>query len=298
VEAWSEALAVLYRRAPSRRRARLVAEARAEAERGLLDLSGLWIARKAGRVVAALPTQRLGARIAALWPPEVALRWGRAPLAAALVTAALANLRAEGVRVVQALINEASSPRAGLDLVQGGMPRVTELVFLTRATAPVLDVPATCPPLRWMGFGPHCEADFRAVLEQTYEGSLDMPELFGTRTLDDLLTAHRLSGRFRADRWQLGRVPGEPRSAALLLLHEVPDRSTWEIAYLGLTPSARHRGLGLAALAHALELVRPDTSRVELAVDARNVPACHLYRNAGFLPYDRRAVHLAVFASA
>jgi hypothetical protein len=35
---------------------------------------------------------------------------------------------------------------------------------------------------------------------------------------------------------------------------------------------------------------------MELAVDARNVPAERLYRNAGFTAFDRRAVHVAVLS--
>jgi ribosomal protein S18 acetylase RimI-like enzyme len=35
--------------------------------------------------------------------------------------------------------------------------------------------------------------------------------------------------------------------------------------------------------------------RVMLCVDERNRPACELYRAAGFQPYDRRIVLLAVW---
>src|SRR5690348_13385932 len=106
-----------------------------------------------------------------------------------------------------------------------------------------------------------------------------MPELEGLRSLDDVLASHRAGGRFVADRWQVGRVRGEPGSAAVLLLSGVPDRDAWEVAYLGLTPPARGRGLGRAVLAHAAALARPHAARLELAVDVRNLPAHHLYRN-------------------
>ena len=66
---------------------------------------------------------------------------------------------------------------------------------------------------------------------------------------------------------------GEPEAAAVLLLSEIPDRDAWEVAYLGLTPAARGRGLGRAVLAHALDLARPHVPRLELAVDVRNHPA-------------------------
>jgi ribosomal protein S18 acetylase RimI-like enzyme len=132
-------------------------------------------------------------------------------------------------------------------------------------------------------------------LQATYTSSLDMPELEGVRSIDDIIEGHRSTGRFVPDRWRLGQVPGEPDTAVVLLLSEVPDRDVWEVVYLGLTVSARGRGLGLAAIAHALDLARPHVSRLELAVDIRNLPASRLYESAGFVSFDRRSVHLVVF---
>ena len=120
-----------------------------------------------------------------------------------------------------------------------------------------------------------------------------MPELEGVRSLDDIIEGHRATGRFVPDRWRLGQVPGEPGHAVVLLLSDIPDRDVWEVVYLGLTPPARGRGLGRAAIQHALDLARPHASRLELAVDIRNRPATRLYESVGFVPFDRRSVHLA-----
>jgi ribosomal protein S18 acetylase RimI-like enzyme len=287
------ALEVLYRRVPGGLRPRLIAHALGEAERGLIDLSGLWIALRRGRIVGALLTQPLAGRAAAVWAPEVDATWWRAATAVALVRAALADLKNRGFIIAQALMDE-SAPRYGaLDLTQGGMPQVTELVYLERSTRLPLQVRPGVPALDWEGFGPATEADFRAVLQATYCGSLDMPELEGIRSLDDILASHRAGGRFVASRWQVGHVRSEPASAAVLLLSQIPDRDAWEVAYLGLTPSARGRGLGRAVLAHALAMAAEHVPRLELAVDIRNHPATRLYRVADFLPFDQRAVHLA-----
>ena len=121
-----------------------------------------------------------------------------------------------------------------------------------------------------------------------------MPELEGTRGLEDILAGHQAAGLFVPERWRLGRLPGEPEAAAVLLLTEVPGRDAWEVIYLGLTPAARGRGLGRAVIRHALELARGHAPILELAVDLRNTPAVRLYRATGFIPRDRRAVHLAV----
>jgi ribosomal protein S18 acetylase RimI-like enzyme len=278
---------------PSGLRPRLIAEALGEAERGLIDLSGLWIARRRGRIMGALLTQPLAGRAAAVWAPEVDATWGRSATAVALVRAALEDLRSRGFLIAQALLDESAPRHGAADLAGGGMPQVTELIYLERPTSAPIYIRPGVPPLLWQGFGIATEAEFRNVLQATYQGSLDMPELEGIRSLDDILASHRAGGRFSAGRWQVGRVGGEPTTAAVLLLSELPDRDAWEVAYLGLTPSARGRGLGRAVLAHALEMAAPHVPRIELAVDVRNHPATRLYCMAGFAPFDQRAVHLA-----
>ena len=297
-----EALDLLYRRASEDLRASLVAEALAASCRGELELGGLWAARRRGRIVGALLTQPLAGRAAGVWPPEVSGAWGRHSLAAGLVRAAAEGLRARGVRLLQALLDPALPRSAGAALAAGGLPRITELVYLTRPTAPPLGLPPGAPRLSWSGFEAVQEPHFRATLAATYEGTFDMPELAGVRSLDDVLDGHRASGRFDPGRWRLGRLSasdgGAPEPVAILLIADQPERPSWEVTYLGLVPSARGRGLGRAALAHALELAAPCQERLDLAVDVRNAPAVRLYQAAGFRPYARRAVHLAILGGA
>jgi mycothiol synthase len=292
----AEALEVLYRRVPELLRPRLIADALAEAETGRIDLAGLWVARRRGRVVGALLTQPLAGRAAAVWAPEVAVSWGRSALATSLIRNALDDLRDRGFRIAQALV-DASAPRsATVELTRGGLPKITVLTYLHRETTrPIgLAFPNLKPVFEWRAYNSETETDFRRVLQETYIGSLDMPELEGIRSLDDVIASHQAAGRFDPSRWRVGHLPGEPEAAGVLLLSEVPDRPAWEVAYLGLTLPARGRGLGRSALAYALDLARPHVPRLELAVDDRNYPARHLYDNAGFLPFDRRTVHLAI----
>jgi mycothiol synthase len=284
---------VLYRRAPAKQRPSLVAVLMEEAGAGLIDLSGLWIARQRGRIVATMLTQALSGRAAALWAPEVEPSWGRAALATTLIRAALEDYRARGFRVAQALVDRSSPRQGAADLTRAGLPRVTDLVYLGRATALPLPVAPTVPRLAWTSLAAVPEARFAEVLRATYVGSLDMPELESLRALEDVLESHRAGGSFDPGLWYLGRLTAEPEAAALVLLSAPPDRDAWEVAYLGLTPSARGRGLGRAALAYALGRARPHTPRLELAVDVRNHPAGRLYRATGFVPYDRRAIHVA-----
>ncbi len=289
-----EALGVLYRRVPESLRGRLVDDALAEVAAGTVDLSGLWIARRRnGQMIGAILTQGLAGRAAALWAPEIDTIWGRRALAHALVRAALDDLRARGFVLVQALLDESAPPEAAEDLKAGGMPHITDLVYLEGDTQTPLPLSWELPVIEWLPFEVATEREFRQVLQKTYIDSLDMPELEGMRSLDDVLASHKASGRFVSERWRVGRVLGTPEAGAVLLLSEIPERDAWEVAYLGITPAARGRGLGRAVLAHALDLARPHVARIELAVDIRNLPAHNLYRSAGMRPFDRRAVHIA-----
>ena len=309
-EALREALEVLYHRVPEALRYRLVMEVLEETRRGELDLSGLWIVGKpAGRIVGTLLTQHLAGRAAAVWAPEVRATWFRAGLAASLVRVALGDLKARDFQLAQAVLDESATKQAAQDLTRGGMPRVTELLYLERET--VIPLPADeaksarrnhtgshsprCV-FNWRAFEPGLESEFRSVMRATYRGSLDMPELEGTRSLDDVITGYRAAGRFKPERWRLGNVPGNPEAAAVLLLAQAPGRDAWEVVYLGLTPEARGQGLGYAVLQHALDLAQGQASRLELAVDCRNKPATRLYHSAGFTIRDRRAVHLAILS--
>jgi len=240
-------------------------------------------------------TQALGGLAAALWPPEFAHRWWFGSLGPVLVRSALDHYRAEGYRLAQALVDLVAPRHARTDLNQGGLPYVTDLVYLDRPTILPLSVPDSCPRFQWRAYGSEVAETFAQVLQQTYVGSLDMPELAGLRPPETVLAAHRASGRFDPLRWQLGWLTDQPEASAVVLLTDGPEDDVWEVAYLGLSPPARGRGLGRVALARALELARPEVNRLQLAVDVRNKPADRLYRRAGFRPFDRRAAHVAVF---
>ena len=231
-----EALTLLYRRVDRRLRDRAVADALAEAEGGLIDLSGLWVAHRRGRLIGTLLTQALAGRAAAVWAPEVVEGWGRSGTAKRLLSSALDHLRAEGLQIAQALLDETAPLRAATDLSRGGLPRITTLDYLERDTSAPIEGPIPRVEFAWRPFAPETEAEFRDVLQATYAGSLDMPELEGVRSLDDVIAGHRAAGRFDPARWLVGQTPGEPDASAVVLLSEIPDRDAWEVAYLGLTP--------------------------------------------------------------
>jgi ribosomal protein S18 acetylase RimI-like enzyme len=120
-----------------------------------------------------------------------------------------------------------------------------------------------------------------AILDASYEQTLDCPGLRGLRRTEDILTGHMATGLFDAPLWTLLYVDDEPAGA--LLLNPAAQGRSVELVYLGLAPIARRRGLGTALLRHGLHLLRPRREKtLMLAVDDNNTPALRLYHAEGF----------------
>ena len=168
-------------------------------------------------------------------------------------------------------------------LCRHGFRLVTQLHQLTHDLTDVPPLPEM--PLRLLPMTPAREADFAQVLARTYTGTLDCPELNGVRTIAEILDGHRAQGRFDPEMWWLA-CDGETPIGVVMLV-ELADAVTWELAYVGIVPEARRHGYGRALMVHALHaLSRRAATAMTLSVDARNVPARALYNRLGFVEID------------
>src|SRR5205085_3028371 len=105
------------------------------------------------------------------------------------------------------------------------------------------------------------------------------------------LAGHRGQGTFHPDFWWLAYDGAKP--VGMLLLSEMADGVTWELAYLGIVPEYRRHGLGRALTLHALHALRDQpATRIQLCVDVRNAPARHLYQSLGFTDVESSEVLL------
>lgn len=265
----------------------LFAEERVEYARGRLladpSASRVFVARASGAPAAATVAQVLPGALAVLWPPR-----GQ-PSAArdAALGAACAWLKDSGVKVCQAFAVPGDGDETE-PLARAGFERTTQLVFLRRALggAPLAQLP-----------GWHLEADeppfgdaFRAVLLRTHAGSLDCPELHAARSEAEIVAG--FADPAPGGEWYLVRFGGAPVGVAVLAPGTDPGDT--ELAYVGLVPEARGRGLGAALVRELLARLRAvGAAGVALSVDARNVPAARAYARCGFAERDRRAVWLA-----
>lgn len=197
--------------------------------------------------------------------------------------------------LAQALVD----PALALDISSfeaGGLRRMATLEYLERAlprsgALPMPQIPAGLTIERVaprdaldgadpMALGQERRRELIALLESTYVGTMDCPGLAGMRATTDVLDGHFGSGARRRF-WLVARE--HATAVGVCLLNASPDGTSAELAYFGVSPAARGRGIArtlLAAGLHECSAARIDT--VTLAVDARNLPAKLLYETHGF----------------
>jgi GNAT superfamily N-acetyltransferase len=299
------ALGLLYSPLPAEQRAQQLTDTLAAVDRGEMSLDNLLVALDGERVVGTVLAVLRPGGAAFLWPPAVGE--GAPPdVAAALLAALAARVECQGAHFIQCLLDPGDVANGEI-LNRGGIPYATDLILLSRSllgSAPespagatgALPAPGPSPGRLEVSvecYAPEAHAAFSRLVERTYAGTLDCPVLARVRGGEESLEAHRAAGEFVPDAWRLYREGGA--DVGVLLLAEHPERDTWEVAYLGVVPEARGRGLGRAILQDGLALARRSgRAAIEIAVDAANTPAIRLYRHLGFNDVRRFAVHLRV----
>jgi mycothiol synthase len=198
-------------------------------------------------------------------------------------------VRAAGGRdlnILQAVLEDGDMREAEV-LEALGFRHLARLLYLDRSCALPEDEPPPRVEVKWRTYVPENHGEFARVIAATYEGSLDCPGLTGLRDIEDIIASHRATGEHDPTWWFLATVDGE--GVGVLLLAGVPLRSALEVAYMGVAPAHRGRGLGRVLLRQALAVARSaGVGCLTLAVDAGNAPALRLYERFGFEPVASR----------
>ncbi len=130
---------------------------------------------------------------------------------------------------------------------------------------------------------------FERLLGETFDQTLDCPELNGIRSLTQVLDTF-LSGKpFRdCKHWSVACL--EDRLAGCLLLTR-HNRELVELSYMGLAPWARGKQLGWQLIHQAqAQATQLGATMLVVAADVRNLPAIGLYRKNGFQFHRRLRV--------
>ena len=258
-------------------------------ERGLATTPGEFCCVRSlvgDTLAGAILAQKLPGRTAAVWAPQVAAA-SHAELATQLLTVMEEQLTTAGTRLAQALLALDQVGETASFLAAGYTSAATLLYMVCDAGSFPCEAPhlnLTLEPVT-----PVSEQRLEALIDATYDGTLDCPLLNGQRTTEDVLAGYRAVGTHRPELWLLSRA--DQRDIGCLLLADHPEMANLELIYLGLVPAARGKGLGLALTRQALWLARQlGRERVVLAVDAANAPAIAVYEAAGFFGFDQRLV--------
>jgi ribosomal protein S18 acetylase RimI-like enzyme len=289
---WRDAaLALLYGRLPVRQREEQLALVLAAIESGEIPTDDLLVARIGSRAVGAVLAVRRPGGAAFLWPPAVLDIPEAREVSLRLLESLARRLDDSGTDFTQCLLDPDDAP-GGAALTEGGFPYSTQMLCLSR---PVVDSARALPPaplaLSTIEYDAATHPLFVRVIERTFSGSLDCPELARRRRGESALAAHRGGGTFQPELWQIYR-DGQG-AAGVLLATDHPERRAREISYLGVVPEARGKGLGLAMLCEMIRRTADSGCQtLEVAVDAGNHFALEMYRAAGFSERMRLAVHL------
>ncbi len=257
------------------------------------DAEDVLVARNNDSLVGAIVARHAPGRVGWLWPPIVS---GSFPPDAdcvqvdhQLISAALSKLTRSRVRIVQALIP--THDPGGHELIASGFIRLTEMIRMERPS----DLPSInathSPSLEFAHFSKETRAEFLRVIERTYDGSQDCPELDAYRSVPEVVEGYQTSDSFRPDLWNLARE--NARSVGCVLLMHFPEENNCELQYMGVIPEARHRQIGRRLCSRAiLDSVRIGARKLCLAVDARNRSALRLYESLGFVETERRTAYI------
>lgn len=251
-----------------------------EADRGLLA------ARRGERLVGCTWVRFLPGSSAVLWPPTT-IQQEPATTRRALLEAGIQCGREADARLLQTALDPAERDRLA-EFTAAGFRHLTDLVYLSAASTvapqkpPYLSLQAEVVPTEEF-------QRLASVVERTYEGTLDCPQLNGVRDAKEVLADYQVCGEPSC--WLLLRHAGQ--EVGCLLLNDHSADSQWELVYLGLVPEARGNGWGKQIARHAQWLTREaGRRRLVLSVDQANTPARNIYRRCGFTEWNRRTVLL------
>jgi len=127
--------------------------------------------------------------------------------------------------------------------------------------------------------------DFARIVERTYEGSLDVPELNGVRSTHNTIEGYASCVLDPHLPWWVVIDQDDAVGCLMLCPHQ---NELVELVYFGLTVEARGKGAGAKVLQFVQHWasMRP-ASRIVAAVDQRNKPALQLYEKGGYVEFSR-----------
>lgn len=190
-------------------------------------------------------------------------------------------------RLVMVLVDYQQSADESL-LAASGFEKVSELLNLN-AERTVFPDDRPTGRLRFVPYENGRWPEMVALVEKTYENTLDFPRLTGIVPAEDILLGYQECHDFDPSLWFF--IEFDSTIVGALLLTRIENSEHLELTYVGLlTP---FRGLGFAR-----EIVRftqfvaqtRECSHVLVSVDAANIPALSCYLHNDFHIHDQKEI--------
>lgn len=285
------ALRLLFSRFPLEEQAQKLSEALQSAERGSLNLRGLFLAEEGPTPVGATLMMKQPDGITFVWPPVVTCQASDPDAVEnALLRRLCEEIDQSGSKLTQALLSPDDLTETEL-LTRHGFESMGEIFFVARRLTPD-DHQLALPDGSELTFETYHESNavrFESIIERTYEGSLDCPFLNGFRNGADALFSHKLPGQFDPAGWRL--YGNGQQDIGVLLMNEHPDSDAIELVYFGISPEFRGQGLGRRVLTHGIQAAAlTGRALIFLTVDSGNTYANSLYGELGFAELARRKI--------
>jgi len=195
------------------------------------------------------------------------------------IAAATDDALADGLSLVQSIPPEDAEADVVV-LVDAGFRLLAELQYMRRDLTgkPEPHLPQR-EEVTVETFGEYSQEELAAVIQATYQDSLDCPGLAELREMDDVLEGHRATGIFNPSTWWLVRWEGQ--AAGCVLVNQSISGEA-QMVYLGVIPAFRGRGLARWMTAAVMQACwQEGLTAMTLAVDRRNATAARAYRAAG-----------------
>jgi ribosomal protein S18 acetylase RimI-like enzyme len=292
---WSAALALLLGAdLPREQLPAAVAIVVQHLQRGTLDPAAFFIATDGRKILGAILGQHLPGAQALLFdvPHTVAGHPSAEPIKDALLHTLLDWLRARQVKLVQCLLTLSETVRA-TSLLRCGFHYVTELHYQRHFLEDL--PPASWPGLAFQLYEPSQQQRLADLITATYVETLDCPELNGVRSMEEVIEGHERTQPGQPPLWWIEQEKAQ--DVGVLLLQPVTAENVWDVVYMGVLPEVRRRGLGRRIMHFALHQAKEaEIQALQLCVDARNLPAVRLYNHLGFVPWEVKALFLAILS--
>ncbi|MDR1384554.1 MAG: GNAT family N-acetyltransferase [Planctomycetaceae bacterium] len=129
------------------------------------------------------------------------------------------------------------------------------------------------------------------LVEQTYQKTLDFPQLAGLVPTSQILKSYQESHVFEPSLWFF--IEYESQVIGALLLTQLEECQYLELTYLGLILEFRGRGFSREIVQFAQFIAKQrDNELIIVSADQNNIPAINTYLRCGFRLHDQKEIYV------